>query len=81
MDVRGDPQQPDSPLSANGPDVDPHSYSDYSRYVERGGELVKKKNSHNNFPARLHRILSGENCDDVVVWLVGHPESRRTLFP
>ena len=75
-------QQPDSPLSATGPDdVDVgRSYSDYSRYIEQGGKLVKHKKSKNNFPARLHRLLSEQNCN-VVVWLVGRPESRRILFP
>jgi len=88
MDERAETQEPDGgrgsppspPLSATGPVADLGSYSDYSRYIERGGELVKHKKSQNNFPARLHRLLSEQN-GNVLVWLVGHPESRRILFP
>jgi hypothetical protein len=53
-----------------------HTYRDFSRYVEEGGELAKHKKSANNFPARLHKILSETDPDhsDVITWMVS-PES------
>ena len=47
-----------------------HTYRDYSRYVKDGGELLKHKKSGNNFPARLHRVLSDEENADVITWMV-----------
>jgi hypothetical protein len=49
-----------------------HTYRDFSRYVEEGGELVKHKKSGNNFPARLHKILSASDPghSDVITWMV-----------
>lgn len=46
-----------------------HTYRDYSRYVKDGGELLKHKKSGNNFPARLHRVLSDEENADVITWM------------
>ena len=47
-----------------------HTYRDYSLYVEEGGELLRHKKSGNNFPARLHRMLSDETHSDVITWMV-----------
>ena len=50
-----------------------HTYHDYSRYLEQGGPLIKHKKSTDNFPARLHRMLSNEEHSDVICWMVrGH---------
>ncbi|KAL3823653.1 hypothetical protein ACHAXA_009758 [Cyclostephanos tholiformis] len=48
-----------------------HTYRDFSRYVEEGGELVKHKKSGNNFPARLHRLLSSTDRGhtDAISWM------------
>ena len=46
-----------------------HTYHDFSNYIIEGGELTKHKKSHNNFPARLHRLLSSGH-DDVITWMV-----------
>ena len=51
----------------------PGIYRDYSRYLERGGELVAHKKSTNNFPARLHRMLSDDQHSDVISWMVSAP--------
>ena len=62
-----------TPLSSNSSSlikyVD-HTYRDYSRYVEEGGELIKHKKSGNNFPARLHAMLSNEENSDAITWMV-----------
>jgi hypothetical protein len=49
-----------------------HTYRDFSRFVEEGGKLVKHKKSGNNFPARLHRVLSSTDpCHSAVIsWMV-----------
>ena len=49
-----------------------HTYHDFSRFVEEGGKLVKHKKSGNNFPARLHRVLSSTDpCHSAVIsWMV-----------
>ncbi|KAL3779535.1 hypothetical protein ACHAW5_001009 [Stephanodiscus triporus] len=48
-----------------------HTYRDFSRYVEEGGELPIHKKSANNFPARLHKILSetDPNYSDIIAWM------------
>mmetsp|Transcript_10317 Transcript_10317/g.21794 ORF Transcript_10317/g.21794 Transcript_10317/m.21794 type:complete len:393 (+) Transcript_10317:105-1283(+) len=46
-----------------------HTYRDFSRYVEDGGVLVRHKKSGNNFPARLHQILSEPTHSDVITWM------------
>ena len=46
-----------------------HTYRDFSHYVEEGGELVRHKKSHDNFPKRLHKLVSG-NHSDVITWMV-----------
>ncbi|KAL9186011.1 hypothetical protein ACHAXT_005249 [Thalassiosira profunda] len=46
-----------------------HTYRDYSRYVEDGGELVKHKKHNNNFPAKLHRMLSDPGNAEIIAWL------------
>lgn len=47
-----------------------HTYRDFSRYTEEGGELIKHKKSTNNFPARLHKMLSDTMNSDVITWMV-----------
>lgn len=46
-----------------------HTYRDFSRYVEDGGELIKHKKSGNNFPARLHQILSEPLYANIITWM------------
>jgi len=46
-----------------------HTYRDFSRYVDEGGQLIKHKKSENNFPARLHKILSEPKNSHVITWM------------
>eukprot|EP00571_Detonula_confervacea_P010867 CAMPEP_0172302126 /NCGR_PEP_ID=MMETSP1058-20130122/3875_1 /TAXON_ID=83371 /ORGANISM="Detonula confervacea, Strain CCMP 353" /LENGTH=381 /DNA_ID=CAMNT_0013012491 /DNA_START=84 /DNA_END=1229 /DNA_ORIENTATION=- len=46
-----------------------HTYRDFGRYVEEGGELIKHKKSGNNFPARLHQMLSAPEHSHVITWM------------
>jgi len=46
-----------------------HTYRDFSRYIEEGGKLIKHKKSTNNFPARLHKMLSESKNEDVIAWM------------
>lgn len=46
-----------------------HTYRDFSHYIEEGGELIRHKKSHDNFPKRLHKLVSGEHSD-VITWMV-----------
>ncbi len=47
-----------------------HTYHDYSRYIEEGGQLCRHKKSGNNFPARLHKILSEPEYSHLITWMV-----------
>ena len=47
-----------------------HTYHDFSNYIIEGGELTKHKKSDNNFPARLHKLISDVNSNDVITWMV-----------
>ena len=47
-----------------------HTYRDFSRYVEEGGQLIKHKKCHKNFPAKVHRILSDSENSHVITWMV-----------
>ena len=47
-----------------------HTYRDFSRYVLEGGELVRKKKSDNNFPAKLHQMLSDPDLSHIIAWMV-----------
>ena len=47
-----------------------HAYHDFSRYLLEGGELVRKKKSDNNFPAKLHKILSDPDLSHIIAWMV-----------
>ena len=67
------------PGSSGGPSSPPHrppprrvdhTYRDFSRYAEDGGELIKHKKSGNNFPARLHQILSDPAHVNIITWMV-----------
>ncbi|KAL9189727.1 hypothetical protein ACHAXT_009402 [Thalassiosira profunda] len=46
-----------------------HTYRDFSRYIEDGGALIKHKKSTNNFPAKLHKLLSDESYSAVITWM------------
>mmetsp|Transcript_11764 Transcript_11764/g.20471 ORF Transcript_11764/g.20471 Transcript_11764/m.20471 type:complete len:363 (-) Transcript_11764:247-1335(-) len=46
-----------------------HTYRDFSHYVEEGGQLIAHKKSGDNFPARLHKILSEPNNHDAITWM------------
>ena len=50
-----------------------YNYRDYSTYIEDGGAMKKHKKSHNNFPARLHKILSDEQYSHIILWMVSVP--------
>ena len=47
-----------------------HTYHDFSTYIIEGGELTKHKKSDNNFPARLHKLVSDGHSNDVITWMV-----------
>ena len=47
-----------------------HTYHDYSRYLNEGGVLTKHKKSHNNFPRRLHTLVSNSDYSGVITWMV-----------
>ena len=47
-----------------------HTYHDFSRYVLEGGELVREKKSDNNFPAKLHQMLSDPDLSHIIAWMV-----------
>lgn len=59
-----------------------HTYHDFSNYIIEGGELTKHKKSDNNFPARLHKLVS-DGPNDVITWMVSllviysRPNSKR----
>lgn len=57
-----------------------HTYRDFSQYVEEGGTLIKHKKSTNNFPARLHKILSDSANADVITWMVSVHEFLGTSY-
>lgn len=46
-----------------------HTYRDFSNYEDEGGEMIKHKKSTNNFPARLHLMLSDDKNSDVITWM------------
>eukprot|EP00584_Thalassiosira_punctigera_P005115 CAMPEP_0172537006 /NCGR_PEP_ID=MMETSP1067-20121228/8700_1 /TAXON_ID=265564 ORGANISM="Thalassiosira punctigera, Strain Tpunct2005C2" /NCGR_SAMPLE_ID=MMETSP1067 /ASSEMBLY_ACC=CAM_ASM_000444 /LENGTH=76 /DNA_ID=CAMNT_0013322215 /DNA_START=104 /DNA_END=331 /DNA_ORIENTATION=- len=43
-----------------------HTYRDLSRFLEYGGQIAKYKKSENNFPAKLHEILSSPRYSHVI---------------
>jgi hypothetical protein len=51
------------------PHVD-HSYHDFSRYIQQGGEVPKHKKAGSNFPARLHHMLADPNNSHIIAWMV-----------
>ena len=53
----------------SGSKVD-HTYHDYSRYINEGGVLTKHKKSHDNFPRRLHTLISEHDNSGVITWMV-----------
>ena len=53
----------------SGSKVD-HTYHDYSQYINEGGVLTKHKKSHNNFPRRLHTLISEHDNSGVITWMV-----------
>ena len=58
-----------------------HTYHDFSRYIEEGGELCKHKKSGNNFPARLHKILSESEYSHLITWMVSVSMARDFVNP
>lgn len=46
-----------------------HTYRDYSRYIEEGGQLIKHKKCEANFPAKVHKMLSDPRHEDIVTWM------------
>ncbi len=48
-----------------------HTYYDYSRYIQSGGQLkTEEKKASNNFPAKLHEILSEQSLNGIISWMV-----------
>ena len=47
-----------------------HTYHDFSRYLQQGGEIPKHKKSGSNFPARLHHMLEDPNNSHIIAWMV-----------
>ena len=47
-----------------------HTYQDFSRYIQQGGEIPKHKKSGSNFPARLHHMLEDPNNAHIIAWMV-----------
>lgn len=56
-------------MSSSGVQLTDHTYRDFSRYVEEGGKLISRKKSDNNFPAKLHRMLSDELNSHAIAWM------------
>lgn len=46
-----------------------HTYRDFSCYIQQGGAMIKRKKAGNNFPAKLHKLLSDPNNSDIVTWM------------
>lgn len=46
-----------------------HTYRDFSRYIDDGGQLIKHKKSDANFPAMLHKILSEPGHSHIITWM------------
>ncbi|KAL7547503.1 hypothetical protein ACHAWF_010792 [Thalassiosira exigua] len=46
-----------------------HTYRDFSRYVQEGGDLPKHKKCDRNFPARVHQMLSDPANSRAVTWM------------
>jgi hypothetical protein len=55
-----------------------HAYRDFSRYLLEGGELVRKKKTDNNFPAKLHQMLSDPDLSHIIAWMP-HGRAFRVL--
>lgn len=47
-----------------------HTYRDFSRYLEEGGELIRHKKCEANFPAKLHRMVSEPRNSQAITWMV-----------
>ncbi|KAK1740863.1 heat shock factor family protein [Skeletonema marinoi] len=45
------------------------TYRDFSTHIEEGGKIQKHKKSDNNFPARLHAMLSNEQYSHIIAWM------------
>jgi hypothetical protein len=46
-----------------------HTYRDFSCFLERGGVVPKHKKSENNFPARLHKLISDPSNSHIIAWM------------
>ena len=47
-----------------------HTYRDFSRYIEDGGQIVKHKKYDRNFPSKVHQMLSDPKNADAIAWMV-----------
>ncbi|KAL7540978.1 hypothetical protein ACHAXR_010535, partial [Thalassiosira sp. AJA248-18] len=46
-----------------------HTYRDFSRYLQHGGQTTKHKKSGANFPAKLYRMLSETRFSHIITWM------------
>jgi hypothetical protein len=58
-----------------------HTYQDFSRYLQQGGEIPKHKKSGSNFPARLHHMLEDPNNSHIIAWMVTFCYLAKMLYP
>ena len=58
-----------------------HTYRDFSRFIEEGGQLIRHKKCHKNFPAKVHQMLSDSENSHIVTWMVrtGRHTSKGTV--
>ena len=48
-----------------------HTYHNFSKFFEAGGEVFRHKKAGKNFPAMLHKILSEETkYSHIITWMV-----------
>lgn len=55
-----------------------HTYRDFSRYLEEGGQLIKHKKCEANFPSNVHKMLSDPAHSRVITWMP-HGRSFKVL--
>ena len=49
-----------------------HTYRDFSRFTDGGGQLIKHKKSEANFPAKLHKMVSDPRHSRIITWMVSY---------
>ena len=47
-----------------------HAYRNFSNYFKEGGEVPKQKAAGQNFPAKLHSMLSEAKFSHIISWMV-----------